>query len=1699
MDFPYPVHDQGSVDAFQFASQRAVESALADPRAPVVEADPSFFETVGAQWRTGTAIGALWSNQGYRTLPGGDPLTPEQVYDKLAEDGVTQYRSAFYRVRDTDSYNAVLADVQRDVQDQKLMAEAGLFKNLATGLVAGGLDPATYVPFAGPGVKLRGAAGFVQAAKSGAKAGAGGAALAQVAVLASSQTATPLDAVENIGVGGLFGLTLGVGAHAIVGQRTAARIEERVSRVVDGPVDNVVRDLQKGIETATDFPAPNPAARRWAAEILKRSAEGEDGPALPAAKTQKDVFDEAIARLRVAQNNVGDNLYAPFDAQNMMADRPLAVIGTRDGELHLTEHAQLHEDVQRGHFGGASDYARNVFEGSAFVDGKGNLSLSGSVVIPHSMPQTITPGHVQAIRRLAKESGTDTRQIYWKYVADNGGDYGRVEVHLATERFTAEELKGLGFKPFSKISEITAKHDLPGIPQDRGGGSPKSAGAAAPVPQDRIDALVEHAKANDGQLSTDQVGDFLGVDRRVAHQVREQLRQSGDIRSRPQIELTMEKARVMADQGFASIRSLRRNLGLDFDTAETIHNRLIDEGRIQVPKEITDLKNAMNEINFRRLNDIKYSPDQIALRLRIPKDQAREAFRRIHELSPMQMEKYLNYIEDNHLLSHEDAFRLAEMSSHDFEQNVGKLKKSFDEAQMEEYDWLKKYTHLTEEEAVRAVKAKPLSSGAADAGASATGVYTSTDLADARLFGVPVAGVLDKFGQAAKFLRNPRIELMRARTAVFRDELDKLDMNPWITQQDVAGEVRNQQNFHGVLRDLTAKWTSAQEDAEFIFKQNSAKYKNLDEFGKKVYAAVIQGGRSPDEDGIVERAAAGFRKYYDAVLQRFRDSNMFHEDGQVANAESYAPIVHLIDNIRNDSARFLEVHTKAFTDDIMSQWSKAVDAKRDFDAQNATITAESKAKTDEAITKLRKDYGASRGSRVGKIADERKSLQDELKVGIAQLNDAASEKIAQAKGKLQDELMTREQFASEQATIKKGLESDITNLREDFTTKIKERTDDLIKERDRKIAEAEKKHKDFLAKLEEKRPEWDRALLKRLTLERTTAEARSQDWGKELAEGYYDGATKNAVVLGSDLPNQPGLANVLKARKSKLWQQIAADNGWIETNIFRLTEHYNRRAAVDAALATVFKKVDSVTGELKGDPELRDVFRRGEADYKSLIDGARSLGDAKLEGELVAERNRMSENMQILLDMTRGKMSDPNAIGPELKKVGDLVQMYNSWRLMGGTVASSLTDPVNLAITNGLSNSLKYGVVPALENFKAAMGRVHRDELPDVFRINRLFGVVVEHQFNSRMAALADVSNPVANSKLQGWSQRINKMFWDYTGLTTWTTFWKDAAAMVTHARLIMAANEGWERQSASVKAWLTNLKIGAAELDTFAREHAAQDQKFSAGVPYGALDQWRDRAAADIFANALHRESHNVIVTPTAGDKLALQATPLGQMVWQFRTYGVASTARLIGRNAGLAALDGDNKLQLYGGIVGLTLMGTMVDAVKSALGDSTIAGQSKDGKDTPFSKYVERWQKTPGEALYNALDRSGAFWLLTEPSNVAQKVGLPNIQGAMSLALGDDKGLKSGSARFAQRGVTESVLGPTASLVEDVAKIGGFVTSATGYMVGVNPDFTGMSRGDWARMRRTIPFQNAVGPQQVLNYGHQKMGTMWDWPEPQ
>lgn len=614
-----------------------------------------------------------------------------------------------------------------------------------------------------------------------------------------------------------------------------------------------------------------------------------------------------------------------------------------------------------------------------------------------------------------------------------------------------------------------------------------------------------------------------------------------------------------------------------------------------------------------------------------------------------------------------------------------------------------------------------------------------------------------------------------------------------------------------------------------------------------------------------------------------------------------------------------------------------------------------------------------------------------------------------------------------------------------------------------------------------------------------------------------------AIVNGSDPLVEheitSGLRGYAKARKNPADHVTLMDKGWALSDVMAITDRYTKTAGMDSVIGRFFQKeadmldangakVFDADGKVQkrmvADVELTAVKAKIRDEYEHML--ANAVPDAvtekltkkyrndparletelkaakvKHEKKLLARRDTELEALDTVLNFARGRSANP---GPQwLRETAEKAGIFNYVTKMGGQIVSSLGDPLNLVVSQGLGNTIKHGVLPVLRDFKAAL----RSADGDARRLARLSGANLEMEFNATMAEIGGFTNPwVQKDGLQNWRILAEK-FSTLNGIKYWNTVWKQVAYNTTQARLIENALKGWGKVSTAERAWMASLGVDEHRLNDFAHYFNQQSSKTVAGgMPLARWDEWADKSAGEAFRAATYKESFNVVITPGLYDKLNAHSNPVGRMILQFRNHMFANTARLTARNAQLATLGMDKAAGAMTGFVGLLMMGALIDAMKQALGDVTITGDTVSGEGV-IDQIEKRWTESPAQQLYNVNDRIGWLGPVFEASNILHATTGTGLQDGLRFLSGEEP---AGTSRVGGRNPWDVLGGATAGAVSDI-----FMATRNGVSAAMNED-RDLTLGDVKRMERLALPMNLPYLRPLINEFNQYVGTQYDWP---
>lgn len=618
------------------------------------------------------------------------------------------------------------------------------------------------------------------------------------------------------------------------------------------------------------------------------------------------------------------------------------------------------------------------------------------------------------------------------------------------------------------------------------------------------------------------------------------------------------------------------------------------------------------------------------------------------------------------------------------------------------------------------------------------------------------------------------------------------------------------------------------------------------------------------------------------------------------------------------------------------------------------------------------------------------------------------------------------------------------------------------------------------------------------TRKRVKSEKVLRKEASQIAQDMYENLL-DINRIGSDLSLPVGITKVWKGRVFTIDDRILADEGFLETNIFTLAERFARTAGTDVALAEKFHKtrrrrVRGEDGEFVKDDKDKFVMEtvvEPDIQMKQVVDDIKKefsepIGSAKGEAKrkLIEERDEIIRTMQGLRDVLRGvyDVGDYSTGSNRFRTMANVTLHLNLLRLLGGMTISAGADPINIVAANGLKNTFKFGVIPAIRNFATEFR-----QMPEPLkRAARIAGANMELENNARIAKLLTEddlhSHKVTNA--EKWLENASRKFGKLTLMTYWNDYFKQVTYNTAQARVITdVVDTDFGKLSKDRQAHLRLLGIGKDEADQIKKAYEAQTEKEFGGIPFADHDNWPTEIG-NIFRAAMNNDVRATIVTPGVGDKPLISHTVEGKLAFQFKSFMFAMSARFMGRQMQLANVSDElgKKANVYGGVMALVAANVFIDGIKRALYLNSA----------DFDEWLERAESTPGAVLYDSIDRSGTFGLVTEINNVLFSPGpMSNfgLRAGLQYAFGDTDG-SSVPSRYRGRPVSDMFLGPTAGLLEDTART---VGSAVGAIATEDGRFT---RGDVTKGKRLIPGQNLFYLRPILDWGQEEIGTAFDLP---
>lgn len=506
-------------------------------------------------------------------------------------------------------------------------------------------------------------------------------------------------------------------------------------------------------------------------------------------------------------------------------------------------------------------------------------------------------------------------------------------------------------------------------------------------------------------------------------------------------------------------------------------------------------------------------------------------------------------------------------------------------------------------------------------------------------------------------------------------------------------------------------------------------------------------------------------------------------------------------------------------------------------------------------------------------------------------------------------------------------------------------------------------------------------------------------------------------------------ARALKERVFNIEDELI--ESFLESDIELVAREYVRSMAPDIEMVKAFGDLE-MTSEFKKIQDAYDrMFREPGADNQALAKAMRR--DFR---DLKTIRDRLLNQ--------HGLPDDPMAW---TFRTGRFVRQLNYTRLLGGMTLSAVPDVARPVMVHGLVNTLRDGLLPLITQFSKV--RRFSAELEDM-------GIAADLFNNSRMRAIADVQDDmVSGTKAERGMTAVSDTFGMVSLMAPWNKSFKTIAAAVSMGRLTRAMRA--DIAGTINKKELEFLRANYVD-SSMARRIMAELDAADAARP-GELvmpgeAKWGDKDAYRTFQSALNRDVDRTIITPGLDRPTMADATEVGRLIFQFKSFAIAATQRML-----LSGLQQKDLATLNGLVlsVGLGMLTT-----KAKMWDRGRGEETRDWT-------LEKW-------LVEGVDRSGVTGWLFDVNNIVEKASRGAL--GMSALVGGEQ-----ASRYQSRNTVGALLGP--SFGTAVTAVGVFGNTAANALGDEE-----LRQSDIHAIRRLVPYQNLMGLRRLLDEFERGLG---------
>jgi hypothetical protein len=470
-----------------------------------------------------------------------------------------------------------------------------------------------------------------------------------------------------------------------------------------------------------------------------------------------------------------------------------------------------------------------------------------------------------------------------------------------------------------------------------------------------------------------------------------------------------------------------------------------------------------------------------------------------------------------------------------------------------------------------------------------------------------------------------------------------------------------------------------------------------------------------------------------------------------------------------------------------------------------------------------------------------------------------------------------------------------------------------------------------------------------------------------------------------------------------------------ERRIHYTTEQRRRAEELGILKADLFENRLRAYQDIGARVALRKTF--GEEDMKSTLstirreyDTAAQQATGRERARIIDERDKSLEALEAMRQRLLGTYGMPDGLeNLATWGIGKLRQL-TYLRFAAGFPISSWTDIATTKFSTGYGHSIAASGKKFYDILQTAKVDRNSRELRNLLTAMEFMGA---HARTAKMAGVEDLAyqrgigskgtltNDVTGAvdKVTGYLQdRMNP----WSGMQAWNTTVKGAAALIQMDNIRRMVGK-YDQLSTLDRTKLAVLGIDAArakEIDSLMRVFGKEE----GGVFDPRAYLWENTKGGDevhrVLRVAIRRTMDRAVMSPGIGDTPLMMSKPLGNLMFQFASFGF-KTVNTFHRPALQRALVlGDTQVAFT--VAHILSIGALITAVKGYMGGRDVSQYS-----------TRQW-------ISDSIDRSGLYAFMSPYMDAASKAIGPGINSLTGTEL------LPPSTRFQQNNWLESLLGP-------------------------------------------------------------------------